>query len=163
LVGEDGPTHSGNYDLSYMRCIPNMVIAVPSDENECRQLLHSAYHHPGPAAVRYPRGSGVGVPIAEELQELPVGKAVKRREGSRVAILTFGTLLPTALAVADQLDAAVWDMRFVKPLDHAAIDEAATHYDLVVTLEENAIMGGAGSAVNEYLAQSAILVPIMNF
>lgn len=163
LVGEDGPTHSGNYDLSYMRCIPNMVIAVPSDENECRQLLYTAYRHPGPAAVRYPRGSGVGVKIEEELSELPIGKAVKRREGKGVAILNFGTLLPTALAVADQLDASVWDMRFAKPLDHAAIEEAAAQHDLIVTLEENAIMGGAGSAVNEYLAQSALVLPVMNF
>lgn len=163
IVGEDGPTHSGNYDLSFMRCVPNVVIATPSDENECRQLLYTAYKHPGPAAVRYPRGAGVGVEIEQQMQELPLGRAVCRREGKRVAILNFGTLLPTALNVADSLNAAVWDMRFVKPLDREVVEQLANRYELIVTLEENAVMGGAGSAVNEYLAQAGIVVPIMNF
>ncbi|MGQ9426832.1 1-deoxy-D-xylulose-5-phosphate synthase [Gilvimarinus sp. F26214L] len=162
IVGEDGPTHSGNYDLSYLRCVPNMIIAAPSDENECRHLLYSAYLHPGPAAVRYPRGAGVGVEIDTDMQELAIGKAVCRREGRRVAILNFGTLLPTALRVGDQLDAEVWDMRFVKPLDHQAVEDLASRFDLLVTLEENTVMGGAGSAVNEYLAQVGMVVPIMN-
>lgn len=162
IVGEDGPTHSGNYDLSYMRCVPNVVIAAPSDENECRQLLYTAYRHPGPAAVRYPRGTGPGVAIQAEMTELPIGRAVPRREGKRVAILNFGTLLPAALQAGDRLDAAVWDMRFIKPLDTAVIEEAANHFDLLVTLEENAVMGGAGSAVNEYLAQVGLVVPMLN-
>ncbi|MEX1032317.1 MAG: 1-deoxy-D-xylulose-5-phosphate synthase [Cellvibrionaceae bacterium] len=162
IVGEDGPTHSGNYDLSYLRCIPNVVIATPSDENECRQLLYSAYQHPGPAAVRYPRGVGVGVSMEAQMRELPIGKAVSRREGKRIAIFNFGTLLSTALSAGDQLDAAVWDMRFVKPLDRDLVEHAASHYDLIVTLEENTVMGGAGSAVNEYLAQVGIVAPIMN-
>jgi 1-deoxy-D-xylulose-5-phosphate synthase len=163
IVGEDGPTHAGSYDLSYLRCVPNVVVATPSDENECRQLLYTAYRHSGPAAVRYPRGAGIGVAIEERMRELPIGKAVCRREGKRVALLNFGTLLPTALIVGDQLDAAVWDMRFVKPLDQAVIEQVASHCELIVTLEENALAGGAGSAVNEYLAQAGIVIPVMNF
>lgn len=163
IVGEDGPTHSGNYDLSFMRCVPNIVIAAPSDENECRQLLYTAYQYAGPAAVRYPRGTGPGAEIEQEMREVPLGKAVSRREGKRVAILNFGTLLPAALKVANHLDAAVWDMRFVKPLDQELVERVASHYELIVTLEENAVMGGAGSAVNEYLAQVGIVAPIMNF
>ncbi|MCW8195184.1 1-deoxy-D-xylulose-5-phosphate synthase [Proteobacteria bacterium 005FR1] len=162
IVGEDGPTHSGNYDLSYMRCVPNMVIAAPSDENECRQLLYTAFAHPGPAAVRYPRGTGTGAAIEKSMKPLPIGKAVERRSGKRVAILNFGTLLTTALSAGDQLDAAVWDMRFVKPLDHELIEAVTSEYELIVTLEENAVMGGAGSAVNEYLAQVGLVAPIMN-
>jgi 1-deoxy-D-xylulose-5-phosphate synthase len=162
IVGEDGPTHSGSYDLSYMRCVPNMVIAAPSDENECRQLLYTAFCHQGPAAVRYPRGTGMGVAIEPAMQALPLGKAVRRRPGRSVAILNFGTLLPAALSAGEQLDAAVWDMRFVKPLDQEVIEAVAGDYQLIVTLEENAVMGGAGSAVNEYLAQVGLVVPVMN-
>lgn len=162
IVGEDGPTHSGNFDLSFLRCIPNMLIAAPSDENECRQLLYTAYQFNGPAAVRYPRGVGTGVQIEKNMSELPIGKAVLKREGKRLSILNFGTLLPTAMAVAEQLDASVWDMRFVKPIDTQAIVEAATQSDLIVTLEENTSKGGAGSAVNEHLAEIGINVPILN-
>jgi len=162
IVGEDGPTHSGNFDLSFLRCIPNMLIATPSDENECRQLLYTAYQFNGPAAVRYPRGVGTGVQIEQNMSELPIGKAVLKREGKHLSILNFGTLLPTAMAVAEQLNASVWDMRFVKPMDTQVIIEAATKSDLIITLEENTTKGGAGSAVNEYLAEIGISVPILN-
>ncbi|GAB1264106.1 1-deoxy-D-xylulose-5-phosphate synthase [Aurantivibrio infirmus] len=162
IVGEDGPTHSGNFDLSFLRCIPNMLIATPSDENECRQLLYTAYQFIGPAAVRYPRGAGIGVTIEKTMNELPIGKAVQKRGGKHLSILNFGTLLPTAMAVAEQLDASVWDMRFVKPIDTQAILEAATKSELLITLEENTTKGGAGSAVNEYLAEIGINVPILN-
>ncbi|GAB1260687.1 1-deoxy-D-xylulose-5-phosphate synthase [Aurantivibrio plasticivorans] len=163
LVGEDGPTHSGNYDISYLRCIPNMVIATPSDENECRQLLYSAYQYEGPAAVRYPRGVGIGVQIDNTMQTQPLGKAVAKRSGKRVAILNFGTLLPAAMEVAERIDASVWDMRYVKPIDTEVIENAATQYDLVVTLEENTTLGGAGAAVSEHLAEAGIVVPVMHF
>lgn len=162
IVGEDGPTHSGNYDLSYLRCIPNMVVATPSDENECRQLLYTAYQHPGPAAVRYPRGTGLGIVIESAMHALPIGKAQLKREGKTVAILNFGALIATAITVADQLDASVCDMRFVKPLDTAVIEQLATAHDLLVTLEDNTVLGGAGSAVNEYLAQVGIVMPVLN-
>ncbi len=168
LVGEDGPTHSGNFDLSFIRCIPNMVLACPSDENECRQLLYTAYQYPGPAAVRYPRGGGTGVAIEKEMTALPLGKArcvreSKQREGKQVALLSFGTLLPTAQAVAERFDAAVWDMRFVKPLDEELLQSLANRCEMIVTLEENTLSGGAGSAVNEYLVQQGIVLPVMNF
>ncbi|NKI18081.1 1-deoxy-D-xylulose-5-phosphate synthase [Spongiibacter sp. KMU-166] len=162
LVGEDGPTHAGAFDLSYLRCIPNMVIAAPSDENETRQLLHTAYRHPGPAAVRYPRGTGPGTPIEQDLQAVEIGKGLLRRSGREVAILSFGTLLGNALQAADSLDATVADMRFVKPLDTALIDELAAQHALLVTLEENAIAGGAGSAVAEYLAAQGVCLPILH-
>ncbi len=161
IVGEDGPTHTGNFDISFLRCIPNILIATPSDENECRQLLYTAYQHKGPAAVRYPRGNGVGVEIESEMKELPIGKAICKREGKRIAILNFGTLLPTAMSVADKINAAVYDMRFVKPLDLALLDNLATHCDLIVTLEENTVLGGAGSAVNEYLSQVSLETPVL--
>ncbi len=134
IVGEDGPTHTGNFDISFLRCIPNILIATPSDENECRQLLYTAYQHKGPAAVRYPRGNGVGVEIESEMKELPIGKAICKREGKRIAILNFGTLLPTAMSGADKINAAVYDMRLVKPLDLALLDNLATHCNLIVTL-----------------------------
>ncbi len=163
IVGEDGPTHAGNYDISFMRCIPNMVIATPSDENECRQLLTTAYHYTGPAAVRYPRGTGTGVNIEPELHTLPIGQSRQVREGKTIAILNFGTLLPLALTVAEQLNAHVYDMRFVKPLDIDVVEKLATQNDLLVTLEENSVLGGAGSAVNEYLAQVGLQTPVMIF
>ncbi|WP_346837493.1 1-deoxy-D-xylulose-5-phosphate synthase [Microbulbifer sp. SAOS-129_SWC] len=161
LVGEDGPTHAGSFDLTYMRCLPNMVIAAPSDENECRQLLYTAYQHNGPAAVRYPRGTGPGVEIEQQMRELPVGKGRVLREGSDVAILNFGTLLAPALEAAEQLGASVADMRWVKPLDEALIDELAANHRLLVTVEENTIAGGAGSAVMEYLNASGTPVPML--
>ncbi|MFC0323890.1 1-deoxy-D-xylulose-5-phosphate synthase [Gallibacterium melopsittaci] len=150
IVGADGQTHQGAFDLSYLRCIPNLIVMTPSDENECRQMLYTGYHCGKPAAVRYPRGTGTGAMLAP-LAELEIGKAKTIREGEKVAILNFGTLLPEALQVAEQYNYAVIDMRFVKPLDLACLQAVKHHYDLIVTLEENAIQGGAGSAVLEAL------------
>jgi 1-deoxy-D-xylulose-5-phosphate synthase len=161
LVGEDGPTHAGSFDISYLRCIPNMVIAAPSDENECRQLLYTAYQYPGPAAVRYPRGTGTGTAINPVMAALPIGKGVIKREGKSVALLCFGTLIATAQVVADTLNASLCDMRFVKPLDTELIEKMAASHDLLVTLEENAIAGGAGSAVTEYLQDIGLNVPVI--
>ncbi|HDZ39556.1 MAG TPA: 1-deoxy-D-xylulose-5-phosphate synthase, partial [Marinobacter sp.] len=161
LVGEDGPTHAGAFDISYLRCIPNMILMTPSDENETRQLLHTGLLYEGPAAVRYPRGTGPGARICEELTVCPVGKGRKVREGSRIAILNFGTLLTPALEAAEKLGATVADMRFVKPLDEALIFELAQQHELLVTLEENAIAGGAGSAVTECLNRQEILMPVL--
>jgi 1-deoxy-D-xylulose-5-phosphate synthase len=162
LVGEDGPTHAGSFDLSFLRCIPNMVIAAPSDENECRQLLYTAYQHKGPAAVRYPRGTGTGVNIAATMTVLPIGKGRVIREGKNIAILCFGTLLSNAHIAAEKLNASVCDMRFVKPLDLELIERMVKSHSLLVTLEENVIAGGAGSAVSEYLAQQGYTVPILH-
>ncbi|PLW68664.1 1-deoxy-D-xylulose-5-phosphate synthase [Pseudohalioglobus lutimaris] len=153
LVGQDGPTHHGAFDLSYLRCIPNMVIGAPSDENECRQMLYTAYQHPGPAAVRYPRGTGTGVGINETMAFLEIGKSVNLLEGSGVAILNFGTLLPQAREAAESLGATLVDMRWVKPLDEAALANVSDSHDLLVTVEENATAGGAGAAVSEFLAK----------
>ena len=162
IVGADGPTHSGNFDLTYLRCIPNMLIMAPADENECRQMLTTGFKHEGPSAVRYPRGCGVGVSVEQKLTTLPIGKAQIRREGHKVALLVFGTLLTTALSAAEQLDATVVNMRFVKPLDIDLIRQMAQQHDLLVTIEENVIMGGAGSAVNECLQAHADSTPILN-
>ena len=161
LVGEDGPTHAGSFDLSFLRCIPNMIVMAPSDENETRQLLYTGYQFKGPAAIRYPRGTGPGTTIEEAMQALPLGKGLLRRSGSRVAILNFGTLLPGALRAAEKLNFSVADMRFVKPIDEALIDSLASSHDLLVTLEENSIQGGAGSAVTEYLNQSGQVIPVL--
>ena len=162
LVGQDGPTHHGAFDLSFLRCVPNMVIAAPSDENECRQMLYTAYLHPGPSAVRYPRGTGPGAGIAEAMKQMAIGKALEVRSGERLAILNFGALLPEALAAGEQLNATVVDMRWVKPLDEAMVLELARHYALLVTVEENAVAGGAGSGVNELLAAQGIAVATLN-
>jgi 1-deoxy-D-xylulose-5-phosphate synthase len=162
LVGEDGPTHAGSFDLSFLRCIPNMLIAAPSDENECRQLLYTAYQFPGPAAVRYPRGTGTGVAIEKAFNEIPIGKGLIKREGKQIAILCFGTLLANAQQVAEKLNASLCDMRFVKPLDEELIERMANSHSLIVTLEENAIAGGAGSAVSEYLASQGYVMPILH-
>ncbi len=162
IVGADGPTHSGNFDLTYLRCIPNMLIMAPADENECRQMLTTGFKHEGPSAVRYPRGCGVGVPVEKNLTTLPIGKAQLRREGHKVALLVFGTLLTAALSAAEQLDATVINMRFVKPLDIDLIRQMAQQHDLIVTIEENVIMGGAGSAINECLQAHADSTPILN-
>jgi 1-deoxy-D-xylulose-5-phosphate synthase len=162
LVGQDGPTHHGAFDLSYLRCIPNMVIGAPSDENECRQMLYTAYQHRGPAAIRYPRGTGPGAIIAETMTQLPIGKAVEVRRGERVAILSFGTLLPQAMCAAQNLNATVVDMRWVKPMDEAMLLAVAERHSLLVTLEENAVAGGAGAAVNEFLAAQGHVMPILN-
>ena len=161
LVGEDGATHAGAYDLSYMRCIPNMLIMTPSDENETRQLLYTGYMHKGPAAVRYPRGKGTGALIDKIMTALPIGKGVIRRSGSKVAILNFGTLLASALEAAEKLDATLVDMRFVKPLDRELVLELASSHKLLVTLEENTVAGGAGSAVSELLAEESIVAPVL--
>ncbi|TRW48101.1 1-deoxy-D-xylulose-5-phosphate synthase [Aliidiomarina halalkaliphila] len=160
IVGADGPTHQGAYDLSYLRCVPNMVVMTPSDENECRLMLYTGYQHNGPTAVRYPRGNGIGVDYTP-LETLPIGKSVAKRDGKRVAILNFGILLPEVLSAAETLDASVIDMRFVKPLDHEAILAAAEDHELIVTVEENAIAGGAGSAVCELLNVHNVATPVL--
>jgi 1-deoxy-D-xylulose-5-phosphate synthase len=151
LVGADGPTHAGSFDISYLRCIPNMVVMCPSDENECRQMLYTGFMLDMPSAVRYPRGCGSGVTIEKTMQALPLGKGEIRRKGEKVAILAFGSMLQPALAAAEKLDATVANMRFVKPLDNALVYELAANHDLIVTVEENAVMGGAGAAVMEAL------------
>lgn len=162
IVGADGQTHQGAFDLSFMRCIPTMVIMTPSDENECRQMLYTGYHYnEGPSAVRYPRGNGTGATL-EPLGALPIGKGVVRREGEKVAILNFGTLLPEAAKVAEDINATLVDMRFVKPLDEQLVLELAASHEVLVTLEENAIMGGAGSGVNELLMAKRRAVPVLN-
>jgi 1-deoxy-D-xylulose-5-phosphate synthase len=162
LVGEDGATHAGSFDLSFLRCIPNMLIMAPSDENLCRQMLYTGYIHEGPAAVRYPRGTGPGVDITEAMAALSIGAAKVCRHGHRIAILSFGVLLDIAERVGATMDATVVDMRFVKPLDEELIKRLATSHELLVTLEDNAIAGGAGSTVNEYLASQGIVVPVLN-
>ena len=162
LVGEDGPTHAGSFDLSYLRCIPNMIVMTPSDENETRKLLSTAYYHDGPSAVRYPRGKGPGASIDRSLDTLAIGKAITRRKGRTVAILAFGSMVTPALAAAQTLDATVVDMRFVKPLDEQLVGDMAASHQLIVTAEENVIMGGAGSAVNEFLLQANYQIPVLN-
>jgi len=161
LVGEDGPTHAGAFDISYLRCIPNMVIMTPSDENETRQLLHTGLQFEGPAAVRYPRGTGPGAEIQQQLTALPLGKGRRVLEGRDIAILNFGTLLTPALEAARALGATVADMRFVKPLDEELILALAEQHQLLVTLEENTIAGGAGSAVTEFLNGCEVTVPVL--
>lgn len=156
MVGEDGPTHHGAYDLSYLRCIPSLVIMTPSDENECRQMLYTGYQHQGPAAVRYPRGKGPGAEVAETMEALPLGKGVVRRMGKKIAFLAFGAPLTQSLQAAHQIDATVADMRFVKPIDKELIVRLAQEHELLVTLEDNAIQGGAGSAVLEVLAEAGL-------
>ncbi|TDQ35370.1 1-deoxy-D-xylulose-5-phosphate synthase [Thiopseudomonas denitrificans] len=161
LVGEDGATHAGSFDLSYMRCIPNMVIMTPSDENELRLLLNTGYHYRGPAAVRYPRGTGPNVAVSETLEGVEIGKGVVRREGEQVALLVFGTQLTNALQAAEALNATVADMRFVKPLDEELVLRLAQSHSLLVTVEENAVQGGAGSAVTELLHEWGIVLPVL--
>jgi 1-deoxy-D-xylulose-5-phosphate synthase len=162
LVGSDGATHQGSYDISFLRCIPNMVIMAPADENECRQMLYTGSTLPGPSAVRYPRGTGPGVPLVDEMTAVPVGRAQLRREGrSGLAILVFGTLLDSAQKIAERLDATLVNMRFVKPLDEDLVIPLATRHRAIVTIEENAIAGGAGSAVGELLASEGLLVPLL--
>src|SRR5690554_2757282 len=162
LVGEDGPTHAGSFDLSYLRCIPGMLIMTPSDENEMRRMLTTGFLYNGPAAVRYPRGTGPNAPLEPGLQPLEIGKGVVRRQGQRVALLVFGVQLAEALKVGETLDATVVDMRFVKPLDQDLVRQLAAEHELLVTIEENSIMGGAGSAVSEFLASEAIVKPLLH-
>ena len=162
LVGPDGATHSGSFDLSYLRCIPNMVVMAPADERECRQMLSTGFQYQGPAAVRYPRGSGPGVAVDDDLATLPIGKAELRREGQGIALLAFGALLAPAAKVAETLDATLVNMRFVKPLDEALVLELARSHAAFVTLEDNAIAGGAGAGVGELLAARGIVLPILH-
>ncbi|MEW5879153.1 MAG: 1-deoxy-D-xylulose-5-phosphate synthase [Pseudomonadota bacterium] len=167
LVGADGATHHGAFDLSYLRCIPNLVVMAPSDENECRRMLTTAFRHDGPAAVRYPRGSGPGAAIERTLETLPIGQGVIRREsaarpGARIAILAFGSMVQPALAAAEAIDATVADMRFVKPIDRALIEKLARSHDALVTAEENVVQGGAGSACREVLDELGIERPMLH-
>ncbi|MGO3157102.1 MAG: 1-deoxy-D-xylulose-5-phosphate synthase [Halomonadaceae bacterium] len=166
LVGEDGPTHHGSMDLSFLRCVPDMVILAPADEAECRAMLSAAYHHPGPAAVRYPRGTGPGVETPTHLEPLTIGKAEVRRhaanDGVRIALLAFGSLNSAAAEVAEKLNATHINMRSIKPLDRDAVLHAADEHELLVTLEENVIAGGAGSAVNELLHAEGVQVEVLN-
>ncbi|MDA8365092.1 MAG: 1-deoxy-D-xylulose-5-phosphate synthase [Gammaproteobacteria bacterium] len=162
LVGPDGPTHAGSFDLSYLRCLPNITVMAPSDENECRQMLWTAFCQDGPAVVRYPRGSGPGVEIDPVMRALPVGKAELRRRGKGVAILAFGALLQPALAAAEELNATVVNMRFVKPLDAQMVLNMAQSHTLLVTVEENTVLGGAGSAVTEALTDAGVGTPVIH-
>jgi 1-deoxy-D-xylulose-5-phosphate synthase len=162
LVGADGATHAGVFDLTYLRCIPHCVIYAPSDEAECRDMLFSAYMHKGLTAVRYPRGTGCGAVESKVMQEIPLGTAQLKREGQRVAILCFGTLLYNALEAAQELDATVVNMRFVKPLDQEMLDQVVASHDVIVTIEENVVAGGAGSGVNEYLVAQGSTKPVLN-
>jgi 1-deoxy-D-xylulose-5-phosphate synthase len=161
LVGADGATHAGNYDLAFMRCIPNMVVMAASDENECRQMLYTAFCHEGPSAVRYPRGSGPGVEVRKDLTRVPFGKAEVRREGRRIAILAFGSMVQPALLAGQSLDATVVNMRWVKPVDADLIEALARTHDAFVTVEEHAIMGGAGSACLEAMADRGVIRPVL--
>ena len=161
LVGSDGATHQGAYDISYLRCIPNMVLMVPANENECRQMLYTATTLPGPSAVRYPRGTGDGTAPIAEMTALPIGRGEIRREGhSGLALLVFGTLLPSTLSIAERLDATVVNMRFIKPLDRELVLQVAASHRAIVTVEENAIPGGAGAAVAETLAEAGVMLPL---
>lgn len=161
LVGEDGATHAGSFDISFMRAIPNMIIATPSDENECRQLLYSAYHFPGPSAVRYPRGTGTGKETVQEDQKFPIGKGYVAQQGHRVCIFNFGVLLPRAVEIAEKYGYTVCDMRWAKPFDEDLVREQISTHDYFVCLEENAVAGGAGAGIMEWLAREAIVTPTL--
>ena len=162
LVGEDGPTHAGSFDISFLRCIPNLIIMTPSDESETYRALSTGYDFNGPAAVRYPRGKGIGIPIDKGMRPLEVGKGLIRRDGNTIAIFAFGSMVKAALEAANKLGATLVDMRFVKPLDEELISKLAASHQLVVTVEESAVMGGAGSAVNEFLAQTSTPIQTLN-
>ncbi|MBY4598349.1 1-deoxy-D-xylulose-5-phosphate synthase [bacterium BD-1] len=162
VVGPDGATHAGSFDLSFLRCVPDMVVMAPADENECRRMLSTGYRHPGPAAVRYPRGTGPGVAVQPSLDVLPIGKAELRQRGGRVALLAFGAVLPAAEKVAAELGLTVVNMRFVKPLDRALLLELANTHEGFVTLEDNVVMGGAGSGVAELLAAEGVVLPVLH-
>jgi 1-deoxy-D-xylulose-5-phosphate synthase len=162
LVGSDGPTHAGSFDLSFMRCVPNMLIMAPADEDECRQMLYTGFRHDGPAAVRYPRGRGPGEAVSQEMRELPIGKAEVLARGDRVAILAFGASVEPSIDVAERIGASLVNMRFVKPLDTEVIREMARNHELLVTVEENSVAGGAGSGVTEWLMAEGIEVRVLN-
>jgi 1-deoxy-D-xylulose-5-phosphate synthase len=161
VVGPDGATHAGSFDLSFLRCVPDMVVMAPADEEECRQMLSTGFQHAGPAAVRYPRGSGPGTPVSASLDVLPIGKAQLRRRGAGVALLAFGAVLPAAEAVAAELGLTCANMRFVKPLDRDLVLELARSHAGLVTLEDNVVMGGAGSAVLELLQAEGLATPVV--
>ena len=161
IVGADGPTHAGLYDLSFLRCVPNMIIAAPSDENECRLLLSTCYQANSPSAVRYPRGTGTGATVSDGLETVEIGKGIIRREGEKIAVIAFGSMVAPSLTAADKLNATVADMRFVKPIDEELIVCLARSHDYIVTAEENAEQGGAGSAVLEVLAKHGICKPVL--
>ena len=161
LVGADGPTHAGSFDLTYLRCIPNITVMTPADENECRQMLYTAFQMNTPTAVRYPRGTGTGVATQKEMQALPLGRGEIRRKGEKVALLAFGSMLKPCMEAAEELNATVVNMRFVKPLDDDLVESLAADYKLLVTIEENTIMGGAGSAVVESLKSKGIAIPVL--
>jgi 1-deoxy-D-xylulose-5-phosphate synthase len=161
LVGADGPTHAGSFDLSYLRCIPNMTVMAPADENECRQMLYTAFQLDTPSAVRYPRGAGSGVQVQKEMQALPIGRGEIRRQGKRIALLAFGSMLAPCLEAAEELNATVANMRFIKPLDDDLVASLAASHDLLVTVEENTVMGGAGGAVTESLNSQRICVKVL--
>jgi len=162
LVGADGATHAGSYDFSYLRCLPNMTVMAPADENECRQMLTTGFQLDAPAAVRYPRGAGPGAAVDPALPTLPIGKAEVRREGKRIALLAFGSMLAPALEAGAAFNATVVNMRFVKPLDEELVRELARTHDLLVTVEENVVAGGAGSAVNECLMAAGLPTRVIN-
>ncbi len=162
VVGPDGPTHAGSFDLSYLRCVPNMVVMAPTDENECRQMLYTGFLHDGPAAVRYPRGKGPGTEVQEEMQALPIGRGECLRQGREIALLCFGAPLAAAREVAEALDASLVNMRFVKPLDEELVLKMAAEHRLLVTIEDNVVAGGAGSAVNECLAAHGHGIEVLN-
>src|SRR5690606_17491926 len=161
LIGADGATHAGAYDFAFLRCVPNLVVYAPSDENECRQMLDSAFRHDGPAAVRYPRGAGTGASVEKAFTEIPLGKAEVRRQGRRIAILAFGTMLAPALAAGEALDATVVNMRFVKPVDVELLAELAAPPEAFATVEEHVVLGGAGSAVAEAMAARGLVLPLL--
>ncbi len=161
LVGADGATHQGAFDLSFLTCVPNMVVMAPADEDECRRMLTTAYRIDGPSAVRYPRGAGTGVPPRLTFDTVPLGKGEVRRQGERIAILSFGTLLASAIEAGEKLAATVANMRFVKPLDHALIKQLASTHDVLVSVEENAIIGGAGSEVARSLEAHGLCKPLL--
>lgn len=161
LVGPDGPTHAGSFDITYLRCLPGIVLMAPADENECRQMLYTGFQHNGPAAVRYPRGKGPGTAVESTMSLLPIGKAEVRRKGKGIAILAFGSMVTPALEAGETLDATVVNMRFIKPLDEACILEMAASHDLIVTVEENTVSGGAGSGVNEVLNAHGVKTAIL--
>jgi 1-deoxy-D-xylulose-5-phosphate synthase len=162
LVGPDGPTHAGSFDYSYMRCIPNLLVMAPADENECRQMLYTGFIHQGPASVRYPRGKGPGAAVEPTMTALAVGKAELRHQGSRIAMLAWGSMVTPAVNAGKQLNATVVNMRFVKPIDEALLLELAKTHEVLVTVEENVLAGGAGSAVNDFLQAQRILMPVLN-
>jgi len=162
VVGGDGPTHAGSFDVTYLRCLPNFVVMTPADENEARQMLYTGFQLDQPASVRYPRGAGPGVPVTQEMTTLPIGRAETRREGRRIAFLAFGPMVAPAAAVAEELDATLVNMRFVKPLDEETVLRVAATHELLVTVDENAVAGGAGSAVDECLAAHDVQLPVRN-